>query len=158
MDSKQSCNSQLFSPEVCTAVSNRGGGFLSVIPMLNFYSLSLARNLCHSFPVMPSELFLPSFPKGPKYSLLVNFLPYSTWRCPRRLTRQSIGSGNSSWDALCFLSLKLVMPYFMCTLKVIFWAPAIMEQDQTILLSIPNIFIVFQLPAGALRHFPLLFY
>lgn len=114
---KQSCKSQLLGPKAHGAVPSRSGVFLSVRAMLNFCSLSSARNLCNSFSVMPSELFLPFFPKGPKYSLLVSFLPYSTWRYPTRITRQSIENGSIREMIFSSLFLKLVIAYFTCTLE-----------------------------------------
>lgn len=117
MSSKQSCKSHLLSPKKCGAVPNSCGASLSVRAMLNFCSLSSARNLSHSNSVMPSELFLPFFPKGTKYWLLVSFLPYSTWRItPSKITRQSI-ENESSREMIASLSLKLVMVSFPCTLE-----------------------------------------
>lgn len=111
------CKSQLSSPKACGALPNRGMAFLSVRTMLNFFSLSSARNLCHSYSVMPSELLMPFFSKGPKFSLLFRCLPYSTQRYPSRITGQSIENGSSREMIFASLPLKLVMAYFKCTLE-----------------------------------------
>lgn len=145
MGSKQSCTSQLCSPKACGAVPNRGEAFQSVRAMLNSYSLSLARSLCQ-FPVMPSEPFLPS----PK--VLNTHCWSASCPVPHGDVQADLLGRHRKWgqqrDPICFPSLKLVMVYFTCTLKVIFWAPAIMEQDETVLQALQTALLCFSCQQG----------